>query len=144
MPKPKQPKLTKTQLAQQFSQQQEAQKGKKIVREILFPILEKHATTISNAERMTEVFKTVIMLAMQRPFKDKSVGDLDFSEDLNNEKDDKSKEIFEDFLEGFKDTPIPDAVKILSEFEQGINAYMQNELRIREFKTLTLEDLIGK
>lgn len=142
--KPKQPKLSKEQLAQQMKAQQDAQKGKKIVREILFPILSKHATTISNAERMTEIFKTVIMLAMQRPFKDYKVGDLDFSEDINNEKDDKSMEIFKDFIEGFKDTPIPDAVKILNEFEQGINAYFQNESRTREFKTLTLEDLIGK
>lgn len=136
--------MSKEQVASQMKLMQEAEKGKKIVREVLYPILHEHATTISNAERMTEVFKTVIMLAMQRPFKDKTVGELDFSEDLNNEKDDKSKAIFEAFLSGFKGIPIGEAVKILSEFEGGINAYFSNQSRVTEFKSLTLEDLIGK
>ena len=140
----KEPKKSKEQLAHELKVRTEAQKGKKIVSEILFPILHEHATTISNAERMTEIFKTIIMLAMQRPFKDKNVGDLDFSEDLNSEKDDKSKVIFEAFVEGFKDIPIPEAVKILQEFEGGINAYFQNESRTRKFDTLELKDLIGE
>lgn len=145
MPKaPKQPRLSKEQVAQQTRQQQEAQKGKKIVRENLFPVLLKHATTIADGERKCEIFKTVIMMAMQRPFKNMTVGELDFKEDLDAEKDDKSLVIFTDFLEAFKGIPIGDAIKILSEFEQGISAYMQNELRVREFKTLTLEDLIGE
>lgn len=140
----KQLKPSKEQIAQQLKLRSEAEKGKKVVREILYPILHEHATTISNAGRMCEIFKAVMMVAMQRPFKDKNVGDLDFSEDLNNEKDDKSKVIFEAFLEGFKDIPIPEAVKILQEFEGGINAYFQNESRIRKFDTLELKDLIGE
>lgn len=140
----KQPKPSKAQLAHELKLRSEAEKGRKVVRDVLYPILHEHATTISNAERMCEVFKTVIMLAMQRPFKDKSVGDLDFSEDMNAEKDDKSKVIFEAFVNGFKDIPIPDAVKILQEFEGGINAYFQNESRTRKFDTLELKDLIGE
>ena len=123
---------------------QEADKGKKIVREVLYPILHEHATTISNAERMAEVFKVIIMQAMQLPFKDKLVGDLDFSTMLADEKEDKSRAIFEAFVKGFKDIPIADAVKVLQELEGGINAYFNNESRVREFKTITLEDLIGK
>lgn len=142
--KTKQPKLSKEQIVEQMKRVAEAQKGKKIVSDILYPILQKHATTIQNAERLTEVFKVIIMQAMQRPFQDKNVGDLDFSEDLQNEGDDKSREIFLAFTERFKDTPIADAVKILNEFEGGINAYMQREIRSREFSTMTLEDLIGK
>lgn len=125
-------------------QKQEAEKGKAIVKNILFPILWEHATTISNAERITEVFKVVIMQAMQIPFKDKNVGDLDFKSMLDEEKDDKSKEVFNAFVEGFKDVKIADAVKILQEFEGGVNAYFDNESRKREFTTMTLEDLIGK
>lgn len=141
---PKQPKPSKAELAEQMKRVAEAQKGKKIVSEILYPILEKYATTIQNAEHLTEVFKVIIMQAMQHPFQDKKVGDLDFSEDLQNEGDDKSREIFIAFTEGFKDTSITDAVKILNEFEGGINAFTQRELRTREFSTMTLEDLIGK
>jgi hypothetical protein len=139
-----QPKLSKAEIAQQMKARQEADRGKSIVRDVLYPILHEHATTISNAERMTEIFKTVIMLAMQRPFKDKTVGDLDFSEDINNEKDDKSRIIFQSFLDGFKGVPIGEAVKILQEFSGGVNAYFDNESRTREFTSLTLEDLIGK
>lgn len=140
----KEPNKSKEQLAHELKLRSEAEKGKKIVREILFPILHEHATTISNGERMTEVFKVIIMQTMQRPFKDKLIGDLDFSEDLNNEKDEKSKAIFEAFVNGFKDVPIGDAVKILQEFEGGISAYFQNESRTRKFDTLTLKDLIGE
>lgn len=142
--KPKQPPKSKEQIAHELRQRQEAEKGKKIVRETLYPILHEHATTIANAEHMTEVFKVIIMQAMQRPFKDKLIGDLDFKEDLDNEKDDKSRVIFEAFVNGFKDIAISDAVKILQEFEGGINAYFQNESRTRKFDTLGLKDLIGE
>lgn len=141
--KPKQPKLTKEQIAQGLKAQQEAQKGKKIVREVLFPVLQKHATTISNAERMVEVFKTVIMVVQQKPFKDKTIGDLDFTEEINQD-DDKSRPIFEDFVEAFKDMPIGETVKILNEFGGAIDSYFTRESQIRQFNTLTLEDLIGK
>lgn len=140
--KPKQPKLTKEQLAQGIKAQQEAQKGKKIVREVLFPVLQKHATTISNAERMVEVFKTVIMVVQQKPFKDKTIGDLDFSEEINQD-DDKSRPIFEDLVEAFKDMPIGETIKILNEFGGAIDSYFTRESQTREFSTLTLEDLIG-
>lgn len=144
MPKPKQPKLSKEQLVQQFKLKQEAEKGKSIVRDVLFPILQDHATTIANSERMVEVMKVIIMQAMQIPFKDKNVGDLDFEPLLVEETEEKSKAIFLAFIEGFKDVKINDAVKILNEYEGGVNAYLQNEVQTREFKSLSLEDLIGK
>lgn len=145
MPKKKvaEPKLTKEQIAQHMKARGEAEKGKKLVREILYPILLEHATTIANAERMTEVFKTVIMLVQQKPFKDKTIGDLDFTDEIAQD-DEKSRPVFESFIEGFKDVPITDAVKILHEFGGGINAYFDNESRTRDFKSLTIEDLIGK
>jgi predicted metal-dependent peptidase len=142
--KQKTPPKSKEQIAHEMKLKQEAEKGKAIVKDILFPILFEHATTISNAERITEVFKVIIMQAMQMPFKDKTIGDLDFKPMLDEEKDDKSKETFIAFVEGFRDVKIADAVKILQEFEGGVNAYFNNESRKREFKTLTLEDLIGK
>lgn len=138
------PKLNKQQIAQQMRQIEEAKKGKRIVSEILYPILTEHATTIANSERITEIFKVVIMQAMQIPFKDKTIGDLDFSSMLNDEKDDKSKAIFVACVEGFKDIKIADTVKILNEYEGGVNAYLQNELKTREFKSLKLEDLLGE
>lgn len=83
------------------------------------------------------------MQAMQIPFKDKMVGDLDFEPMLAEEKGDKSEEVFRDLIESFKEVKITDAVKILNEYEGGIGAYMQKELQTRLFDTLTLEDLIG-
>lgn len=142
--KQKQPKLSKEELIQRAKAIAEAEKGKKIVREVLFPILQEHATTIQNAERLTEIFKVVIMQAMQIPFKDKTVGDLDFESMLADEKEDKSKATFIAFTKGFKDVPIADAVKILQEFSGGISAVVEQEMKKREFKTITLEDLIGK
>lgn len=142
--KPKQPKLTKQQIAQQMKMKEEAMKGKQIVQDVLYPILHEHATTISNSERLTEIFKVCIMQAMQIPFKDKTIGDLDFSSMLDEEKDEKSVAIFNAFIDGFKNVKITDAVKILQEYEGGVNAYLQKELQSREFKSLTLDDLIGK
>lgn len=142
--KTKQSHKSKEQVAHEMRLKQEADKGKAIVRDVLFPILWEHATTISNAERLAEIFKVIIMQAMQAPFKDKNIGDLDFKPMLNEEKDDKSRQIFVAFTGGFKDIKITDAVKILQEFEGGINAYFSAESHKREFKTLTLEDLIGK
>jgi len=136
--------MTKEQVAQQMKMKAEAMKGKEIVKNILYPILHEHATSIANSERLTEIFKVIIMQAMQIPFKDKTIGDLDFSPMLDDEKDDKSRLIFTAFVKGFKDIKITDAVKILQEYEGGVNAYLQKELQTREFKSLTLEDLIGK
>lgn len=140
---PKQPKLSKEQIAQQMKAKAEAQKGKQIVQDILYPILHEHATTIANSKRLTEIFKVIIMQAMQIPFKDKTTGDLDFSPMLDEEKDDKSRIIFQAFVDGFKDVKIADAIKILQEYDSGVDAYLQQELQKREFKSLTLEDLIG-
>jgi len=136
--------MTKEQVAQQMKMKAEAMKGKEIVKNILYPILHEHATSIANSERLTEIFKVIIMQAMQIPFKDKTIGDLDFSPMLDDEKDDKSRLIFTAFVKGFKDIKITDAVKILQEYEGGVNAYLQKELQTREFKSLSLEDLIGK
>lgn len=141
---PKQPKMTKEQIAQQMKMKEEAAKGKKIVTHVLYPILHEHATTIANSKRLTEIFKVIIMQAMQIPFRDKAVGDLDFSPMLEEEKDQASRIIFQSFVDGFKDVKITDAVKILQEYEGGVDAYLQQELSTREFKSLTLEDLIGK
>lgn len=141
--KPKQPKPTKEQLAQILKQKTDAEKGKRLVREVLFPILQKSATTIRNAERQVEIFKTVIMVVQQKPFKDKTVGDLDFTEEIASD-DEKSRPIFEAFVEGFKDVPIGEAVKILNEFSGAIDAYFSHEAAKREFSSLTIEDLIGK
>lgn len=142
--KTKQPHKSKEQVAHEMKLKAEADKGKAIVRDVLFPILWEHATTISNAERLAEIFKVIIMQAMQMPFKDKNIGDLDFKPMLDEEKDDKSKQTFIAFVEGFKDIKITDAVKILQEFDGGVNAYFSAESHKRDFKTLTLEDLIGK
>lgn len=138
-----QPKLSKEEIAAHLKAKTEAEKGKAIVRDILYPILHEHATTISNAERMAEIFKTVIMVVQQKPFKDKTIGDLDFTEELDQD-DEKSRPVFQAFIDGFKNVPIGEAVKILNEFGGGVNAYFDNESRTRDFKTLTLEDLIGK
>lgn len=141
--KTKQPKLSKVQIAAQLKLKQEAEHGKNLVRDVLFPLLKKYATTIANSERITEVFKVAIMQAMQIPFKDKLVGELDFQPMLDEEKGDKSEEIFRACIEAFKDVKIADAVKILNEYEGGVSTYMQMELQKREFTSLALEDLIG-
>lgn len=138
------PKLSKAQLAEQARQIQEAQKGKKLVREVLFPVLKKHATSINNAERQTQIFKTVILMNLQKPFKDKKVGELDFSEEIENEKDPESAKIFTAFLKAFADVQIADAIRLLQDFEGGVQAYFQNEARTRKFSSLKVEDLIGE
>lgn len=141
--KQEQPKLSKEQIAAQMKLKQEAEHGKNLVRDVLFPVLTIHATTIANSERIAEIFKVAIMQAMQIPFKDKTVGELDFEPMLSEEKGDKSEEIFRACIEAFKDVKIADAVKILNEYEGGVSTYMQLELQKRDFTSLSLEDLIG-
>jgi hypothetical protein len=83
--KKKRPNKNKEQLSQEMKQIANAQKGRKIVREVLYPVLLKYADTIRQAEMFADIFKVAITVNMQRPFKEKNIGDLDWSAELKEE-----------------------------------------------------------
>lgn len=123
---------------------EDAKKGKKIVREVLYPIFVKYADTIRQAELFADIFKVAITVNMQRPFKSKTIGELDWSEELKEEKEGKSHDLLVELLDKFKDVPIPDAIKTLEGFQGGIQAYFEDEKKKRPFKDIKLEELIYK
>lgn len=125
-----------------MKQIEDAKKGRKIVREVLYPIFAKRAETIRQAEMFAEIFKIAITVNMQRPFKNKTIGDLDWSQELTEEKEGKSLDLLKDLLKGFKDVPIPDAIKTLEGFEAGIRAYFSLEAQKRPFSDIKLDELV--
>lgn len=140
--KEKRPNPSKAQLAGQQKLMQDIQRRKHIVRDQLYPVLHEHATTVHDASGKAEVFKTLVLMAMQKPFREATVGELDFTDAMSSE-DEAGKIVFSAFLDAFKDVKIADTLAVLQELDGGLQSYFQGERRKREFKTITIEDLIG-
>lgn len=116
---------------------------KRYARDILYPALHEHSTSIQHAQRSCEVMKMVIMGAMQKPFKDKTVGFLDLEKELIAEKDVKDRDLFLAFINGFKDIEIGEAVKLFEGMGGAIDGYIRAESAKQSFQSIPLESLIA-
>lgn len=132
---------SRSDIATEMLQKQTAQRRKKIVSSVLFPILLKHSKSIKQAEQFADIFKVNILMQMQKPYKDKSVGALDFSEDIAKDKG-EGQTLFTELVESFKDISIVDTMAILADFSQGINNFLTNEKNTRQLSDIKLEQLI--
>ena len=133
---------SKKQIVQETKLKQDVKRQKAVIKDVLYPIFVKYGKTISMTERFADIFKVAITVNMQRPFKEKTIGDLDWSEELKEEQEGESKQLLTDLIEGFKDVSIPDTMKVLDLFEGGINGVFDLERRTRPFKEIELEKLL--
>lgn len=141
--KQKRQNKTKKQLLDDQKFLEGVERQKKYARDILYPALHEHTTSIQHAQRSCEVMKMVIMGAMQKPFKDKTVGYLELEKELIAEKDVKDRELFLAFINGFKDIEIGEAVKLFEGMGGAIDGYIRAESANKSFKEIPLEKLIA-
>ncbi len=133
---------SKEQLAYEMKVREEAERQKRIVKEVLYPALKKHATSIQHAQRTCEIFKTVIMQAMQLPFKDKQMNYLNLKEELTKEKDVQDKELYAKLIDGFDDVAITDTLKLLEGMGGAIDGYIRGQTAKQPFD-IKLEELVN-
>ena len=134
---------TKEQLLQEQKLKAEANRHREIITNHLYPILYEHTTSIAHAQQTCQVMKVVILQAMQKPFREKNVGDLGLEEELTKEKDQKDKALFESMVNHFKDVSIADALKILDGMGGAIDGWVRQDASKKEFKSIELKDLIN-
>jgi hypothetical protein len=141
----KTPKVNKSkeQLAHEIKLRDEVNRQKKIVTEVLYPILHEHATSIAHAQQSCQVMKVVLLQAMQKPFRESNVSELHLDEELTKEKDVKDKMMFEAFNTGFKDYKISDVLKILEGMGGAIDGYIRQKADKEDFKNIKVEDLVN-
>ena len=141
----KTPKINKSkeQLAHEIKLRDETIRQRKIVTDILYPVLHEHATSIAHAQQSCQVMKVVILQAMQKPFRDKAVDELHLDEELSKEKDVKDHDMFEAFAKGFKDVKIADVLKVLDGMGGAIDGYVRQKADKEDFKSIKVEDLVN-
>ena len=134
---------TKAQLIQENKLREEAYRQKKVVKDALYPVLHEFSTSIAHAQQSCQVMKVVILQAMQKPFREKNVGDLGLEEELASEKDTKDREMFQSFIEHFKDVSIADTLKVLDGMGGAIDGFVRMKTSKEDFKDIKIEDLIN-
>ncbi len=134
---------SKEQLLYETRLKDETSRQKKIVTEILYPILHEHTTSIAHAQQSCQVMKVVLLQAMQKPFRDQNVSELHLDEELTKEKDVKDKAMFEAFAIGFKDVKIADTLKVLEGMGGAIDGYVRQKADKEDFKNIKIEDLVN-
>ena len=141
----KTPKINKSkeQLAHEMRLRDETLRQKKVVTEILYPVLHEHSTSIAHAQQSCQVMKVVILQAMQKPFRDKNISELHLDEELTKEKDVKDKAMFEAFANGFKDVKIADVLKVLDGMGGAIDGFVRQKADKEDFKSIKVEDLVN-
>lgn len=122
---------------------EEAERQKKVVSDVLYPVLHEHSTSIANAQQSCQVMKVVILQAMQKPFRDKTVAELGLEEELTKEENVKDRELFQAFVKGLKDVKIADALKVLDGMGGAIDGWVRQEADKKDFKSIELKDLIN-
>ena len=115
--------LSKEQIAQRIALQEKSKRFKKLAREGLYPVLQKHSTSLVHAQQVCEIFKTVIMSKMNQYWDGKNVVDLGLAEELTNDKKATDRELHAELIEVLADVPLGDAQQLLQGMVQTLDMY---------------------
>ena len=105
--------MTKEQIAHQIMMQNKSKQFKAFVKEKLYPLLQKHTDSLPHAQQSCEVFKTVILQAMNKHWEGKTVSALGLKEELTKEEGVKDVELHMGLIEMLDDVPLGDAQQVL-------------------------------
>lgn len=141
MPKPKQPKLSKQQIAQQMAMIAEADRFRKIIREDLYPVLQT-AGSIVEVQQLCEILKTVMMNKCNAYWIDKTVLDLALLEELTGEEDVKDREIYEGVINALNGLTIVDAQKLLQGMGGALDGYTHKIAMGKPLSEIPVEEII--
>lgn len=141
-PKPKAPKLSKEQIAQQMANIAEANRFKKLIREDIYPVLQK-VGSIAQAQQVCEIIKTVMMHKCNAYWADKTVLDLDLLQELTSEEDVKDREIYIDLITTLNELSITDAQKLLQGMDGILTGHTKRLAHEKNLSEIPVEEIIN-
>lgn len=142
MPKPKKLQLSKEQIAQQMKMRQEADRFKKLIRESVYPILQKSGSLI-NAQQVCEIMKTVMMTKVNAYWADKTVADLGLAGELDKDASAKDYEIYSELIKAIEPLTITDAQKLLQGMGGVLDGYTRKIASEKKMEDIPVEDIIN-
>lgn len=141
-PKPKAPKLSKEQIAAQMAKVTEANRFKTIVRESLYPIIQR-AGSIAQGQTVCEVLKTVMMSKCNAYWADKTVLDLGLLEELQSEEDVKDLDIYIDAITLLNGMSITDAQKLVEGMNGILNGHTQRLAHEKQLSDIQIDEIVN-
>lgn len=132
---------SKEQIAHEMAQKAHFEHMKKIAREGIFPVLQKHSKNVKHAEQTLQIFKSVITVMMQKPYQKMTIEGLKIKEELTDDKSVEDREFHSDLCEALKDVSIGDAAKLLEGMAGSINGTTNKMAGEKAFDTLTVDDV---
>lgn len=142
MQKPKQPKLSKAQIAQQMEMKQDADRFKKLIREEIFPVL-KTLDTMARAQQVAEITKSVMVAKMNDYWSGKTVEDLGLIAQLEEEGEFKDAEIFKQLVAAMSPLTISDAHKLLEGMGGAFDGYARKLSAEKKMEDLSVDEIIN-
>lgn len=145
MPKQKkaaQPKLNKAQLAERQAAIQQATVYKNLIREHVYPVLQR-LETMSRAQQVAEITKTVMTAKMNDYWSGKTVADLDLVSQLAEEGDFKDADVFKDLILALNELPIAEAHKLLEGMGGAFDGYARKMASEKKMTDLPVEEILN-
>lgn len=122
--------------------QQEASRFKTLIREKVWPILQK-TDSVYTAQNVAQIFKTVMTGKMNDYWTDKKVGDLDLIAQLNEEGDFPNKEVFLELAEVLAELSITDCQKLLQGMGGAFDGYGRRIAEQTKMAELPVTEIIN-
>lgn len=142
-PKQKRQKLSKEQIAQQLAMQQEAERFKILIREHVWPALQKTDSAYA-AQKVAEIFKTVMQGKMNDYWTDKKVADLALIDQMNEEGEFPNKAVFMELAEALAELSIADCQKLLQGMASAFDGYGRRLVEQTKMADLPVTEIINE
>lgn len=142
-PKQKRQKLSKEQIAQQLAMQQEAERFKILIREDVWPALQKTDSAYA-AQKVAEIFKTVMQGKMNDYWTDKKVADLALIDQMNEEGEFPNKAVFMELAEALAELSIADCQKLLQGMASAFDGYGRRLVEQTKMADLPVTEIINE
>lgn len=125
----------------QMAARAEADRFKKIIRESIYPALQK-AGSIIDAKQVCEILKTVIMTKCNAHWADKTVLDLDLLQELTTDTEVKDRDMHIELITALNELTITDAQKLLQGMGGALDGYSQRVAAKQPLSEVPVEEII--
>lgn len=123
--------------------QAKAKVFKAIARE-LYPVLQEHTDSLAHAKQSCEIFKTVIIAAMNKYWEGKTVKDLGLLDELTKEEGVKDRELNVQLITILADVPLGDAQNLLQGMNQTLDMYLQEQAAKIALKDVDVKEIVNE
>lgn len=134
MPKPKRVNKSSEQVAAEMRQIQEVKRQRALTKDVIFPLLVKGSTSISNAQQMIQVLSMSIRQAFNAQMKDLKVADLKVKEKIDPKVN--QADYYCELLTVLEGERLTDVINLLEGIENEIARLIKKETSERKLETL--------